>query len=526
MLKRVRQFCCRLNNKKGFSVSKKYIIAFTAALGLFMAVLDDTVVNVALSKMSAAFHTDLNTVKWVSTAYLLVQAAVIPAAGYLGSRFGMKRMYLGFLALFTVGSLLCGLSDVITDPNGQPYIALLIAARIIQGVGAGALFPLGSTIALGNFAPEERAKASGIVAGPVLIAPILGPLLGGWLTDNLGWQSIFFINLPVGLVAMLLVWRIFPAEMNRKAEGRSAFDYIGLALVMVGTVTIIYGFNLVSESKPDSVSLQHPDGEVYGWGYWPVWALIGAGLILFVSFVIWELRQRDPVMDVRLFKDYNFAVSNVISWFNAVVVFGSLLLLPVFFQQVRLPPLNATESGLAQVPQGLGSLVGVLLGSSLYNRLGPRWQVVLGLALLAISTFFNSSLTTGTNWYDLSFWLFLRGVGFSLTFVPIQTLSVFNLTGEALAKASSLFGVSRQIFSSVGTAIVITVFTQQTASHYAPVTGTPQQVRAAFAQAQTTGVNDVFMIITIGTIIVLLLSSILLPGKKRTSERSLEKVVS
>ncbi len=503
-------------------MQKKYAVALTAALGLFMAVLDDTVVNVALSKMSAVFHTDLNTIQWISTAYLLVQAAIIPAAGYFGNRFGMKRMYIGFLALFTFGSLLCGLSDIFTDANGQPYIGLLIAARIIQGIGAGALFPLGSTIALGSFASAERAKASGIIAGPILIAPVLGPLLGGWLTDNLGWQSIFFVNVPIGIGAVLLGLRIFPAEMDKRAETRNAFDYLGLALVMSGTVAIIYGLNLVSQAKPNSFSPEHPGGEVNGWGYWPVWAIVGLGVVLFTAFVIWELRQRDPVLDVRLFTDYNFTVSNIISWFNALVVFGSLLLLPVFFQQVRIPPLNATDSGLSQVPQGIGSLIGVIGGALLYNRLGPRVQVALGLGLLAISTLFNTSMTTGTNWYDLTPWLFLRGIGFTLTFVPIQTLSVFTLNGEALAKATSMFSVGRQIFSSAGTAAVITVFTQQTASNYTPIAGTQEQVRAGFAQAQTTAVNDVFGLITIGTVLILLMAVVLLPSKKNAPKMSAE----
>lgn len=503
---------------------KKYAIALTAAMGLFMAVLDDTVVNVALSKMSAAFRTDLNTVQWVSTAYLLVQAAVIPAAGYLGSRFGMKRMFLGSLLFFTLGSLLCGLSDVVVavigNSENQPYIGLLILARIIQGIGAGALFPLASTIALGSFEAAERAKAGGIIAGPVLLAPILGPLVGGWLTDNWGWQSIFYINVPIGLVAMGLALRIFPKDNEKEIAKRtekasSAFDYVGLGLVMVGTVAVIYGLNLVSQVKPNSISLQHPSGEVYGWGYWPVWVIVGTGLILLTLFVLWELRKSDPVLDVRLFRDYNFTVSNIVSYFNALVVFGSLLLLPVFFQQVRIPPLNATDSGLSQVPQGIGSLIGVIAGASLYNRLGPRLQVGLGLGLLAVSTFFNTSLTTSSNWYDLTFWLFLRGLGFSLTFVPIQTLSVATLTGSSLAKATSLFSVGRQIFSSAGTATVITVFTQQTANNYQPVAGTPQQVGMALAQAQTTAVNQVFMVVTIGTILVLLLSLLLMPGRKK-----------
>ena len=504
--------------------SNKYAVALTAAFGLFMAVLDDTVVNVALSKMASAFHANLSTIQWVSTAYLLIQAAVIPIAGYLGNRVGIKRMFLIFLGIFTLGSLLCGLSDRITDSSNHPYIGLLIAARVIQGIGAGALTPLASAIALGSFAPEERARASGIIAGPVLVAPILGPLLGGWLVDNFGWPSIFFINVPIGLVVVLLGLRIFPATLNERAAARAVFDGVGLVLVMVGTVTLIYALNLVSQTQPNSVSLAHPAGEVYGWGYWPVWAFLGSGIVLLVAFILWELRQRDPVLDVRLFTNYNFTISNIISWFNALVVFGSLLIMPIFFQQVRIPPLSATDAGLAQAPQGLGSLVGVVGGSLLYARLGPKVQIAVGLALLAVSSYATASLSITTNWYDITPWLFCRGLGFSLTFIPIQTLAIARLTGPTLAKATSLFTVGRQIFSSAGTATVITLFTQQTASHYTAAVGTPAQIHLAFAQAQTAAVNDVFRFVALGTVGVLVLALITVPGKQRAPAMTAESV--
>ena len=513
-------------------MQRKYAIALTAALGLFMGVLDDTVVNVALSKMAAAFNPDptkppdFSSIQWVSTAYLLVQAAVIPAAGYFSIRFGIKRLFLGFLAIFTFGSLLCGLSDLITNDAGRPYLGLLIGARIIQGIGAGALFPLAFTLSLGEFAPEERSRASGIIAGPILVAPILGPFLGGWLTDNFGWQSIFFVNVPIGIIAVLLGLRIFPRDNTEAAKGRG-FDYVGIGLVMAGTVSLIYGLNLVAQTKPDSRSPLYPTGELYGWGYPLVWVLLVIGFVLLAAFVVWELRHKDPVLDVGLFKDYNFAVSNVISWFNALIVFGSLLLLPVFFQQVRLPPLTATESGLSQVPQGIGSIIGVVISALLYSRLGPRIQVSLGLGLIAVSCFFNTSLTNSTNWYDLTPWLFLRGLGFSMTFVPIQTLSVFTLTGETLAKANSMFNVTRAIFSSAGTAAVITLFTQQSNSHFVPLPANApqQQVFGALSAAQTTAVNDVFLYVTIGTVLIMIASFILIPSKKNAPQMAAQPMV-
>ena len=489
-------------------------MALTAALGLFMAVLDDTVVNVALSKMATDFQVNLSTIQWVSTAYLLIQAAIIPIAGYLGNRLGIKRLFLFFISVFTIGSLLCGLSGYITDASNHAYIGLLIAARVIQGIGAGALTPLASAIALGSFPPEERARASGIIAGPVLVAPVLGPLLGGWLIDKFDWPSIFFINVPIGLVVVLLGLQIFPATLNQRAEARTAFDAVGLALAMIGTVAVIYGLTFVAQTRPGSVSLTHPGGEVYGWGYWPVWALVGTGVVLLASFIWWELRQSDPVLEVRLFTNYNFTISNVISWFNAMVVFGSLLIMPIFFQQVRIPPLSATDAGLAQAPQGLGSIIGVIGGSILYQRLGPKVQIAFGLALLALSSYATASLTLTTNWYDITLWLFCRGLGFSLTFVPIQTLAIARLTGPTLPKATSLFSVGRQIFSSAGTATVITLYTQQTASHYTAVRGTAAQVHLAFAQAQTAAVNDVFRFVTLGTLCVLVLALVTVPRKQ------------
>src|SRR5437763_2398171 len=211
----------------------KYAIAFTAALGLVMAILDATIVNVALVPISSALKSDLSTIQWIITGYLLSQAAVIPISGYLSTRFGIKRLFLICLFLFTLGSVLCGISQNET---------MLIGFRVVQGLGGGALFPLGQAIAFGAFPPRERAAASAIIAVPVLLAPAFGPTLGGWLTDTFGWSSIFFVNLPVGVLAVTLALWVLPRDRIPARTSQPGFDYPGLALITLGVLTVVYAF--------------------------------------------------------------------------------------------------------------------------------------------------------------------------------------------------------------------------------------------------------------------------------------------
>src|SRR5436190_9125535 len=203
------------------STRARYAIALTASLGLIMAILDATIVNVALVPLSKAFATDLSTIQWVVTGYFLAQAAVIPIAGYFGNIFGLKRVFMLCLVLFTAGSVLCALAE---DENS------LILFRVVQGIGGGALFPLGQAIALGAFATQDRAAATAIVAIPVLLAPVFGPTVGGWLIDNFDWQAIFLVNLPVGILALTLGWFILPADRPVQTRAATGSDFIGLAL--------------------------------------------------------------------------------------------------------------------------------------------------------------------------------------------------------------------------------------------------------------------------------------------------------
>lgn len=466
-------------------IEYKYAVALTAALAMFMAVLDNTIVNVALTPLVKAFNTDLNAVQWVVTAYFLAQAAVIPAAGYLSNRIGIKKVYLSCLALFTVGSVLCGLSDAIQDSTGHPYIALLIFFRVIQGIGGGALFPLSTAIAFGAFPPNERASSSAIVGIPVLMAPAFGPTVGGLLIDSLGWQWIFFINLPIGLIALFLIWRVLKpdvVEVRQPNQGR--FDIIGLVLSMAGVLSFVYGFTVVSQRNPDTKTALNPQGDVYGWGYGQVWLLVGVGVALLVAFAFYELRvAKDPVMDLRLFKNRDFATSNVLNWAMAGFIFGSFFLLPVFLQNIRDPQLDATVAGLSTMPMGLAAAVAVMLsGKILFNRLGPRYLVLLGIVFLAFSNLLLLGINNETDGWSLVPAMILRGLGFGMTGIPLQTLALAKITGRELPKASSLFNVTRQIFSSVGIAVLATLFVQQTTAHTPSAATIQQQILPAVQQ--------------------------------------------
>ena len=506
----------------------RYAIAFTAAIGLIMAILDATIVNVALVPMAEAFKTDLSTIQWVVTGYFLAQAAVIPVSGYLSNLFGIKRVFMICLGLFTLGSLLCAVSQ----SEGQ-----LIAFRVLQGMGGGALFPLAQAIAFGAFPPQDRAAASAVIAVPVLLAPVFGPTIGGWLTVAYGWSAIFYVNLPVGMLALVLAWFILPADRLAGGRRQTGFDYVGLSLVTLGVLAVVYAFTLVSQAQPGTETVLNPNGELYGWSYWLVWVLLGLGVIMLALFALYELRiSKDPVLDLRLFRQYEFSIASVVNWINAIVVFGSLFLLPIFLQRVSTHHLSALDAGLALMPQGISSALAVAIGTRLYNRIGVRPLVITGAILLGISSWLLSQLTPSTDGFGMMPALILRGLGFGLTLIPVQTMALEIITGPALPKASSLFNVTRQIFSSIGIAITITLFVQRASAHGEQlasqaranlppgVTLDPNNplvkagIESIRSQAGTAAVNDVFTLVMIGSLFLLAIA-FFLPGRQALAKR-------
>ncbi len=432
------------------SLDYKWRAAIVVALGLFMGVLDVTIVSVALPQMQSYFHTDRDTITWVATAYLLAQAAVIPITGFVSDRIGSKTVFLTALALFTVGSALCAIA---------PTQQWLITFRVFQGIGGGALFPVAFAIIFRIFPPAERGPASALIGVPVLLAPAFGPTIGGYFTQTFDWRAIFLINLPVGVLAFLGCLFVLHGGARERAESglagteaeasaRKRFDIVGLALSMIGFTALVYG---ISEAAITSWT----DQKV-------VIALVVGGVML-VGFVINELLVSDPVMDVRLFRIYTFTAANVLTWVVSGFLFASIYLLPIFFQNVQ--GYSPLQSGEFVIVQGVGAAVATVIAGRLYNVVGPRILVVIGFVLVTVGTYGFTQLTVNTSWQSLQIWLAVRGLGLGLTNIPLQTLALSAISNRAMARASSLVNVTRQVFGAVGITVLTTIFVQQTTNN-------------------------------------------------------------
>jgi MFS family permease len=504
------------------------------ALGLLMAILDSTIVSVVLPQIARAFNTDFQTITWVGTGYFLASAAVIPIVGYLSDRIGAKTIFLIALALFTLGSGLCAFA-----PNEQ----YLISFRILQGIGGGAMLPIAMAIIFRLFGPTERAGAIVILMIPLLLGPAFGPTLGGYLATNYSWNAIFLINLPIGVVAFILSLVVLrdskaerevneeqalpfePTDAQRRRDSGFAgshfkapnfkaawqgFDFLGLVLSMGAFTTLVYG---ISEAGSN------------GWGNASVISFLVTGSVLLIAFMIVELRVKDPVMDVRLFRSYTFTMANILQWATTAVLFGSLFILPLFFESVQ--GLSSLTTGEILISQGLAMAVGLAIGGRLYNRVGPRILAVSGLVIVAISMIGFIRMDISTTGADLQIWLILRGLGLGLVAQPLQTLAVSVVSNQQMAKATSLISSTKLVFSAVGVAVLTTFLTQQATTHAQQIaagflTRPPSAIAAACVQqagqqaqalklcvtqhAVTMGLNDTFLFVLIGCVICAVLA--------------------
>ncbi len=491
-------------------LSYRWQATLVIALGLLMAILDNTIVSVVLPQIAKVFHTDFQTITWVGTGYFLANAAVIPIVGYLSDRVGTKTIFLIALGLFTLGSGLC-----VIAPNEQS----LIAFRVLQGIGGGAMLPVAFAIIFRLFGPTERAGAISILMIPLLLGPAFGPTLGGYLATNFNWNAIFTINLPIGVVAFILsliVLRnnVAEQEANGQEERVSkGFDFLGLILSMGAFTTLVYGINQAGSR---------------GWGDATVVSFLVAGGVLLVAFIIVELRVKDPVMDVRLFRSYTFTMANILQWATVAVLFGSLFILPYFFENVQ--GLSALTTGEILISQGLAMAVGLAIGGRLYNWVGPRILAVTGLAIATISMIGFTQLAISTTGWELQIWLILRGLGLGLVAQPLQTLAVSVVSNRQMAKASSLINSTKVVFGAVGVAVLTTFLTQRATTHAQdiaagfvtrPLSGVAaacvqqagqnaQALRICVTQhAVTMGLNDTFLFVLVGCAICAVLALLL-----------------
>ncbi|TSD98206.1 DHA2 family efflux MFS transporter permease subunit [Skermania sp. ID1734] len=400
-------------------------------LGAIMSILDVTVVNVALHTFQIEFHTTPAVAAWTMTGYTLALATVIPLTGWAADRFGTKRLYMLALTFFVAGSVLCSTASNIES---------LITFRVIQGLGGGMLMPLGITIMTHAAGSDRIGRVMAIMGVPMLLGPIGGPILGGWLIESFSWHWIFLINLPIGVVALVLAFIVLEKDRPEPSE---SFDFVGMLLASPGLALFLYGVSSIpGEGTVLSVKVLVP-------------AVIGIGLV--AGFVVHALRTEHPLIDVHLFRNRNLTFAVLTMVFFAAAFFGAQLLLQLYLQQVRGE--STLHSGLLNAPQGLGAMLTMPIAGRLVDKIGPGKIVMTGLVVIAIgmSTFTHIGADTSLVWIEVS--LFVMGLGMGCTMMPTMTGAIQTLTRQQVARGSTLMNIMNQTGFSIGAAAISVVLT-------------------------------------------------------------------
>ncbi|QBJ95646.1 DHA2 family efflux MFS transporter permease subunit [Rhodococcus sp. ABRD24] len=411
-------------------------IASVVVLGAIMSILDVTVVSVALPTFAETFDTTYAVVAWTMTAYTLALATVIPVTGWAADRFGTKRLYMSALVLFVIGSVACAFAWDISS---------LIGFRVLQGLGGGMLMPLGMTIMTRAAGPERVGRVMAVLGIPMLLGPIGGPILGGWLIDAASWHWIFLINLPVGIVALVAAFKLLPKDQPSPAQ---SFDLVGMILLSPGLALFLYGVSSIPE---------------HGKGLSPdVLVPVGIGLALIIGFVFHALRKNDPLIDLRLFKNRQLTIAVLTTTVFIVAFMGAGLLFPSYFIQVRGE--SALTAGLLLAPQGIGAMITMPIAGRLVDKLGPGKIVLTGLPLIALGMFTFTQLTATSSYPLLLGSLFVMGMGMGCTMMPLMTAAMVTLKHEMIARGSTLMNIVQQTAGSIGTATMSVVLTSQMTS--------------------------------------------------------------
>ncbi len=419
-----------------------WIIALAVTLATFMEVLDTSIANVALPHIAGSLSAGQDESTWVLTSYLVSNAIVLPLSGWLSSIVGRKNFYMGCVALFTISSFLCGLA---------PNLAVLIICRVLQGIGGGGLQPSEQAILADTFPPAKRGMAFAVYGMAVVTAPAIGPTLGGWITDNFTWRWIFFINIPVGILSILLTSRLIqdPPYFRRRKRSETHIDYIGLGFVALGLGTL-------------QVVLDK--GQREDWfesNFIVILSVIAALSLIFVIF--WEWKQKDPIIDLHLFRDRTFGISNLLMFMLGFALLGSTLLLPLFSQ--TLLGYTAQQAGLALMPGGFAIILLLPLVGFLLSRYTPRWLLMFGLIVLSYSLFHMTKFNLQIDFRTVAEARVLQAVGMAFLFVPINTAAYAFLPRDKNNAASGLMNLARNIGGSVGISVVTTMLDRRAQLH-------------------------------------------------------------
>ncbi|WP_432825335.1 DHA2 family efflux MFS transporter permease subunit [Dactylosporangium sp. CA-092794] len=406
-------------------------IAGVIVLGAIMSILDVTVVSVALPTFQREFDATYAKVAWTMTGYTLALATVIPLSGWAADRFGTKRLYMLALLLFTAGSGLCATAGSINE---------LIGYRVLQGLGGGMLMPLGMTIMTRAAGPARIGRLMAVLGIPMLLGPIGGPILGGWLIDAASWHWIFLINLPIGAIALVYAAIALPKDHTEPSE---SFDFLGMLMLSPGLALFLYGMS----SLPEAGTITKAK----------VWVPMLVGAVLVVGFVLYSFKPKHPLLDLRLFRNRNLTVASLSLFVFIIAFMGAGLLFPSYFLQVRGQ--TTLHAGLLMAPQGLGAMLTMPIAGMLSDKLPVGRTVPFAMALIAVGFFSFTQVGVDTSYVMLCGSLFVMGLGMGGTMMPIMTSALRTLTSHEVARGSTLVNILQQIGGSIGSAVMSVILT-------------------------------------------------------------------
>ena len=434
-----------------------WFIAFAVMLATFMEVLDTSVANVALNHIAGNLSASTDEATWVLTSYLVSNAIVLPATGWLSRFFGRKRFLITCIVIFTISSALCGLAS---------SLGMLILARIVQGAGGGALQPIAQAVLLESFPPEKRGSAMSVYAIGVVVAPILGPTIGGWLTDNYSWRWVFYINIPIGILAVILCSILLedPSYLKGARPGRIDFIGFGLLIVWIGCLQIMLD-----------------KGQDADWLYSNFIRLLACGAaIAFCAFIVWELRVEHPIVNLRILGNRNLAIGSLMLFLIGAILYGTTAILPLFLQNLLY--YTSYSAGLVMSPRGFGAILGsIISGRILANpKIDGRLWIGGGFAILALSMYMLGNLTTEIAPRNIILPIIISGFSITCIFVPMTTYSMATVSRENMGEATGLTNLLRNLGGSVGISAITTMVARGAQTHQALLVAQMNSYNPAF----------------------------------------------
>jgi DHA2 family multidrug resistance protein len=434
-----------------------WLITVTVMMAVFMEVLDTSIANIALPHIAGSLSATPEEATWILTSYLVSNAIVLPMTGWLGNHFGRKRVLLSCIFMFTLASALCGMAwDLPT----------LILARILQGFGGGAMVPIAQSIMLESFPMQKRGAAMAVFAQGVVVAPILGPTIGGWITDNYTWRWIFYINLPVGILAVVMAkWLVEdPPYIKRNLD--AAIDYVGFALLALWLATL----QIVLDKGQEA--------DWFG-AIWVRW-FTAISVISFCALIWWEFKVEHPLVDLRVFKNRNFTVGLILMTSLAAILYGTTAQLPLFLQTLMGYP--ALQSGYAMSPRGIAAFFTTFCVGRLVGKIRMRWMLCFGFSTLAFSSFLLADINLQVSQIDVIWPSIVNGIAISFIFVPLTTTTMSQLGQAQIGNASGLYNLMRNLGGSIGIAFVTTMLARGAQVHQALMVGHLTPTDPAFTQ--------------------------------------------